>query len=85
MNTKLRNIFILSIILYLILLCFDYTHFDGISEEEDKQIPTFLLNRFYYCLEFITTTGFGDITSKSKILRFIISICHIMLLIIMFK
>ena len=81
---KLKYLFIITIILFIILLLFDHTHFTGITQENDKNILDYIINRLYFCLQFISTTGSGDIVSKSNILKFVIIIFHIIMLILLF-
>tara|TARA_Y100000389_G_scaffold135596_1_gene133110 strand:+ start:315 stop:608 length:294 start_codon:yes stop_codon:yes gene_type:complete len=70
---------ILIIITFIIILSlFDHTHWNGIEEEEDKGIIKKVFNRYYFITTTISSVGYGDISPKSYICKFIVSILHIM-------
>ena len=74
---KLLIFYIIICLLFSGILCaFDYSHFYGITKEEDQGIDKFY-NRLYFVFTTISTVGYGDITPKSKITRFIVSIIMI--------
>ena len=79
---KTKEIFlevILIIITFIIILSlFDHTHWNGIEEEEDKGIIKKVFNRYYFITTTISSVGYGDISPKSYICKFIVSILHIM-------
>ena len=79
---KTKEIFlevILIIITFIIILSlFDHTHWNGIEEEEDKSIIKKVFNRYYFITTTISSVGYGDISPKSYICKFIVSILHIM-------
>ena len=72
------EIFITIIIFICILSLFDYTHWDGIYEEEDKSIIKKIFNRYYFITTTISSVGYGDISPKSYSCRAIVSILHVM-------
>lgn len=70
---KTRLIRILTVILvYTVILCgVGPEHFNGMDDEKNalKKIE----NRIYYTLTTISTVGYGDITPKTRLSRFITS------------
>jgi hypothetical protein len=72
------EIFIIVIIFIIILSFFDYTHWKGILEEEDKSIIKKIFNRFYFITSTISSVGYGDITPKSYSCKIIVSFIHIL-------
>ena len=71
------EIFIIIIIFIFILSLFDYTHWNGIHEEEDKSIIKKIFNRYYFLTSTISSVGYGDISPKSYSCRAIVSILHL--------
>ena len=72
------EIFIILIIFITILSFFDYTHWNGILEEEDKSIIKKIFNRYYFLATTISTVGYGDISPKSYGCKAIVSLIHIL-------
>ena len=72
---KLFMLYILFITIFLcILLLFDYTHWNGIEKKNDDTIQDKILNRLYFITTTVSTSGYGDITPKSKVCRIIIMV-----------
>ena len=68
-------LYILFIIVFLIiLLLFDYTHWNGIEKKNDDTIQNKILNRLYFITTTVSTSGYGDITPKSRLCRIIVII-----------
>ena len=59
--------FILLFTLYLLI--YDSTHFSGFEESDDKTIHDKLFNRLYFTVTTLSSTGYGDTTAKSKIMK----------------
>ena len=72
------EILIIGVIFITILLFFDYTHWNGILEEEDKSIVKKIFNRYYFVTTSISTIGYGDISPKSYSCKFIVSLLQIL-------
>lgn len=72
------EIFIIIIVSVIILSLFDYTHWNGIEEEEDKNIIKKLFNRYYFITTTISSVGYGDIYPKSYSCKATTSILHIL-------
>lgn len=73
--------FLILTIFTIIFSLFDYTHFIGINEEEDKNIQIKIFNRFYYTVTTLSSAGYGDIVPKSNILKFISILLQFILII----
>ena len=73
------EIFIIIIIFIGILSLFDYTHWNGIYEEEDKSIIKKIFNRYYFLTSTISSVGYGDISPKSYSCKLLVSILHIII------
>jgi hypothetical protein len=48
---------------------FDNTHWIGISKEDDQSPADKLFNRVYFTMTTFSSTGYGDISPKSKGLK----------------
>ena len=72
------EILIIGGIFVTILSFFDYTHWNGILEEEDKSIVKKIFNRYYFVTTSISTVGYGDISPKSYSCKFIVSMLQIL-------
>ena len=70
--------FIIISIFIIILSFLDYTHWNGIYEEEDKSIVKKIFNRYYFLTSTISSVGYGDISPKSYFCKAIVSILHIL-------
>jgi len=69
---------VIVIIFMIILSFFDYTHWNGIQEEEDKSIPKKIFNRLYFLTSTISSVGYGDISPKSYLCKFIVILIQIL-------
>ena len=69
---------IICVLFISVLSLFDYTHWNGIHEEEDKNIAKKIFNRYYFITTTISSVGYGDISPKSYICKFIVSLLHIL-------
>lgn len=78
-----KNIIIISIIIIFIFTIlmynFDYNHWNGITKEDDKENK--LINRLYFVMSTLSTTGYGDVTPKTKKMKIIVMIFQFILLI----
>lgn len=72
------EILIIGSIFITILSLFDYTHWNGILEEEDKSIAKKIFNRYYFITTSLSTIGYGDISPKSYSCKFIVSLLQIL-------
>ena len=72
------EVFLIITIFVIILSFFDHTHWNGIEEEEDKSIIKKLFNRYYFITTTVSSVGYGDISPKSYICKFIVSTLNIM-------
>ena len=72
------EVFLIITIFVIILSFFDHTHWNGIEEEEDKSIIKKIFNRYYFITATISSVGYGDISPKSYICKFIVSTLNIM-------
>ena len=82
MNT-FKNLIIISLILIftftLLMYKFDFHHWNGIIEEDDKNNR--FINRLYFVMSTLSTTGYGDVTPKTKKMKIIVMIFQFILLI----
>lgn len=76
----LITIFLILISFVVFSSFFDYTHFKGITAEEDDTIPKKIFNRAYFITNTISTIGHGDITPKSFIMKFTSMIIYILII-----
>ena len=72
------EIFLIIITFIIILSFFNHTHWNGIEEEEDKSIIKKIFNRYYFVTATLSSVGYGDISPKSYICKFIVSILNIL-------
>lgn len=79
---KLASIGIFIILLFTIsLMNYDDTHFNGFTHDED--IKNKFFNRFYFTTTTFSSTGYGDVSPKSKDVKIISIILQFSLVIIM--
>ncbi len=71
------EVILITITFIIILSFFDHTHWNGIEEKEDKSIIKKIFNRYYFITTTISSVGYGDISPKSYICKFIVSLLHI--------
>ena len=60
-----------------IIMTLDYKHWNGIEKKNDKTLLDKLINRLYFLTTTFSTTGYGDITPKSKIAKILTMCIHI--------
>lgn len=78
---KILGLYFLVIIIFLvIILQFDYKHWNGIEKKTDDTIQDKILNRFYFLTTTFSTAGYGDITPKTKETKIIVIIMQICVL-----
>jgi hypothetical protein len=65
----------------LILMNYDHTHFNGFSQESDIEYK--FLNRLYFATTTFSSTGYGDISPKSVVVKIISMVLQFSLVIIM--
>lgn len=79
---KIFNLSLLSLIIILIFssifYLFDHNHFDGYTIEEDRQDR--LLNRIYFTVTTFSSTGYGDVAPKSRIVKILSMLLQFMLI-----
>jgi ABC-type cobalt transport system substrate-binding protein len=73
------EVIIIIFIFVIILSLFDYSHWNGIEEEEDKNIIKKIFNRYYFITTTISSVGYGDINPKSYSCKLLISFLHILI------
>jgi hypothetical protein len=82
MNT-FKNLIIISLILIftftLLMYNFDFHHWNGITEKDDKNNR--FINRLYFVMSTLSTTGYGDVTPKTKKMKIIVMVFQFILLI----
>ena len=74
----LFELFCVYFIFVIILSFFDYTHWNGITEEDDKNIVKRVFNRFYFITSTISSVGYGDITPRTYATKSIVSVLHVL-------
>lgn len=79
------KICIILTIFTLIYMNFDYKHWNGINQIDDKSFFKKILNRLYFTAITFTSVGYGDITPKSNINRIITIIFNIIILLIILE
>ncbi len=67
------------LIFTLLMYKFNYHHWNGITKEDDKNNR--FINRLYFVMSTLSTTGYGDITPKTKKMKIIVMIFQFILLI----
>ena len=75
----LLEILVIVCIFITILSFFDYTHWNGILEEEDKSIAKKIFNRYYFVTTTLSSVGYGDISPKSYSCKLIVSLLQILI------
>ena len=70
-----------SFTLAFFIFGFDHTKWNGIDEAEDDTWWKKMFNRFYFTTITYSTIGYGDISPKSKFLRFL-TICFTFVMVI---
>jgi hypothetical protein len=63
-----------------ILCFFDYTHWTGIEEEEDKNIVKKIFNRLYFATTTMSSVGYGDVSPKSYGCRGVVMFVQILVI-----
>ena len=77
----LIKIFLIVIISTLIYMSFNHEHWNGINENDDKNLFNKLISRLYFTTTTLSSVGYGDISPKTNINRLITIILHIIVLI----
>lgn len=78
LKESVSEIFVLCILFIIILTFYDHTHWNGIEEEEDKSYLKKIFNRYYFITTTISSVGYGDISPKSYVCKFIVSMLHLL-------
>lgn len=78
MKRKITSVIISLLVISLIFSFFDKTHWNGLTEEQNLNERFF--NRLYFTTTTFSTAGYGDITPKSKLLRFFVICSHLLIL-----
>lgn len=82
---KIYIAFLIILIFAIIYSFFDHTHWNGIDvNDEANNYYKRIFNRLYYSMVTWSTIGYGDITPKSVIVRFIFMIQVVILLLLAF-
>ena len=79
---KILTILIFFTLLYMNL---DYTHWNGITKNNDNTILKKFLNRLYFSSITLSTVGYGDITAKSRINMFITILFNVFVILIILE
>lgn len=76
---KKISIIIISLIIIAIVLCaFDETHWNGIDNEDEFILHKFF-NRLYFTVTTFSTTGYGDVTPKTRSLRMFVMVLQMVI------
>jgi len=75
------TVLIVFTLIYWYLGTAEHINFDKASNDNSNHIT--FLNALYFSVITQTTTGFGDITPKSKLMR-ILTICQLIILVLYF-
>tara|TARA_B100001094_G_C18136589_1_gene775460 strand:- start:804 stop:1154 length:351 start_codon:yes stop_codon:yes gene_type:complete len=73
----LKELFFIFILVLILITCLDYTHWNGIDKDEDSNLFDKILNRIYFLSSSVSTTGYGDISPKSRVAKIIVIIIQI--------
>lgn len=84
---RLLKLSILAIIIILIftiiLMFFDDSNFRGFNENESENIYIKFINRLYFTMTTISSTGYGDVSPKSISIKIISMILQFALVIVL--
>ena len=79
---KIFNLSLLSLIIILvfssIFYLFDHNHFDGFTIEKDRQDK--FLNRIYFTVTTFSSTGYGDVAPKTRMVKILSMLLQFMLI-----
>ena len=67
-----KEIFIILSIFTIILSFLDKTHFNGLENTDDNNIIQKLTDRLYLVTTTLSSVGYGDISPKSNIAKYVI-------------
>ena len=79
---KIMTILVFITLLYMNL---DYTHWNGITKNNDNTIVKKFLNRLYFSSITLSTVGYGDITAKSRMSILITILFNIFVILIVLE
>ena len=86
MNKRLNDYLKISGFSLLFILCFtaflllfDHTHFIGFNE--DNTLSDKYFNRFYFTVTTLSSTGYGDIIAKTKVMKMISMLLQFILIV----
>lgn len=86
-SERMRNSIFISLAIIFTFSCifymFDHTHFDGYELEEETSGEKFL-NRLYFTMTTLSSTGYGDIAPSSFIVKLISILLQYILIISIF-
>ena len=71
----------MSIVIFftIIFSLFDYTHWTGLNKKDDSNLQDRIFNRLYFTMTTFSSTGYGDITPKSKELKMVVMLLQLLL------
>ena len=69
----------------LLYMNLDYTHWNGITKNNDNTIVKKFLNKLYFSSITLSTVGYGDITAKSRMSILITILFNIFVILIVLE
>ena len=72
---------IIIILFTTIFYFFDYSHFNGITEDSDKSITDRIFNRFYFTTGTLSSASYGDITPNTTEIKILSLILQLILIV----
>ena len=75
---------IVGVFFTALLSAFDYTHFKGIEEKDDKGIDR-VLNRLYFTLGTLSTAGTGDVSPQGHLCKAVVGLMMVMVSVTIFE
>ena len=83
---KILGIYFSVILLYFIIFInFPYTHWNGITEENDEILADRIVDRIYFIFTTMSTAGYGDISPKTRVLKLITMSLQLFMIIGLFE
>ena len=69
----------------LLLVCRDASHFNGLDPVKDRLFVNAFIDRLYFLLSVITTTGFGDLTPATRTAKLCVIFIYVVLIVTIMK
>lgn len=67
------------VVMSLALTTYDYTHFTGINKEDELTYGDKFFNRLYLVCCSLSSIGYGDISPRTKPVRFLIVVVSVLM------